>query len=355
MDSEVGVLITGAGAPGAPGIIYCLNQQGDMRLRLVGVDIDEGAVGFSLVDNHYVIPQPETDEFIPKVLDICERENIRVILPLVTRELIPLSKAKKDFNERGVYIPISDEDVMKVLNDKHKLSVRAKEAGVSVPNFHLATNIAELRAYASELGYPDRPVCIKPPISNGMRGLRILDENKDRLELLLSEKPTGVYSTLDEVIAILEGADDFPPYLVMEYLPGEEYTIDALADKGEMVVSVPRLRQRIRSGISFDARVVRDKRLIEMTRLLIEGLDIDGVCGFQFRESDEGTPCLIESNPRLQGTVILTAGAGVNIPYLLVRMALGEKIEVGNIKWGMSIKRYWGWFFFDKDGSPYPF
>lgn len=355
MDNKIGVLITGAGAPGAPGIIYCLRKSGDKRLRLIGVDIDPSAVGSSFVDALYVIPPPESDDFVPKIMDICEHEHVKVILPLVTRELIPLSKAKEDFKKKGVYIPISNSDVMEILNDKHKLSVKARELAVSVPDFELVNNIDELISAVSKLGYPDRPVCIKPPVSNGMRGFRVLDTSKDRLELLLKEKPTGVYSTLDEVIDILKKSNPFPPYLVMEYLPGKEYTVDAIADKGRMFVCIPRLRQRIKNGISFNARVVKDDRLIEMTEQLINGLNIDGVIGFQFKERSDGSPCLIESNPRLQGTVILSSACGVNLPYLLVKMGLGERIEIGDVRWGMSIKRYWGWQFFDESGLPYSF
>lgn len=355
MDNKIGVLITGAGAPGAPGIIYCLRKSGDKRLRLMGIDIDPSAVGSSFVDSFNVIPPPESDDFIPSIFVICDKEKVKVILPLVTRELITLSRAKPDLLSKGIFIPISDHNVMEILNDKHKLSVKARELAVSVPDFELVNNIDELISAVSKLGYPDRPVCIKPPVSNGMRGFRVLDTSKDRLELLLKEKPTGVYSTLDEVIAILKKSNPFPPYLVMGYLPGKEYTVDAIADKGRMLVSIPRLRQRIKNGISFDAKVVKNEQIIEMTRRLIEGLGVDGVIGFQFKERSDGSPCLIESNPRLQGTVILSSACGVNIPYLIVKMVLGEKIEIGDVRWGMSIKRYWGWQFFDESGLPYSF
>ncbi|MGQ9707195.1 MAG: ATP-grasp domain-containing protein [bacterium] len=356
MDNKIGILITGAGAPGAPGIIYCLRKANDDRLRLIGVDIDKDAVGFSIVDAHYVIPPPESDDFISSIMNICKRENIRAILPLVTRELVSLSRIKFRLKEMGIYIPISDEKTIEVLNNKHTLTIKAKELGVPIPQFRLAENLDELIAYVNELGYPKKPVCIKLPVSNGMRGFRVFDSSRDKMEMLIKEKPTGVFTTLEEFfIKFHDCVDKFPPYIVMEHLSGNEYTIDSLANNGKMLVCIPRLRERIKNGISFNAKVVKDERLIEMTGRLIEGLGIDGVVGFQFKEKENGTPCLIESNPRLQGTVILSACAGVNIPYLLVKMGLGETYEVGEVKWGMSIKRYWGWMFFDEEGLPYTF
>lgn len=356
MDNKIGILITGAGAPGAPGIIYCLKKSADERLRLIGVDIDPSAVGSSFVSAFYTIPEPEKDAFISEIMNICERERVKVILPLVTRELIPLSRARQDLSSRGIYLPISDYNVIEILNDKSKLSARAKELGVSVPEFHLANDLNDIIAYVNSLGYPQKPICIKLPVSNGMRGFRIFDASRDKMNELLKEKPIGIYTTLEEFfIKFHDFVDKFPPYMVMEYLPGPEWTVDALSNNGRMLACIPRLRERIKNGISFNAKVVKNERIIEMTERLIEGLGIDGVVGFQFKEREDGTPCLIESNPRLQGTVILSACAGVNIPYILVKIGLGEKFEIGKIRWGMSIARYWGWQFFDEEGLPYTF
>ena len=45
MENTVTVLMTGAGAPGAPGIIRCLRKNGERSIRIVGVDMNENAAG----------------------------------------------------------------------------------------------------------------------------------------------------------------------------------------------------------------------------------------------------------------------------------------------------------------------
>ena len=40
MENTVTVLMTGAGAPGAPGIIRCLRKNGERSIRIVGVDMN---------------------------------------------------------------------------------------------------------------------------------------------------------------------------------------------------------------------------------------------------------------------------------------------------------------------------
>jgi len=64
--------------------------------------------------------------------------------------------------------------------------------------------------------------------------------------------------------------------------------------------------------------------------------------GFQFKMDEHNTPKLLESNPRVQGTMVLSTFAGANIIYAAVKRALDEDIPDFQIKWGTRILRYWG-------------
>jgi carbamoyl-phosphate synthase large subunit len=81
------VIITGAGAPGAPGVIKSLRENGKRPIRIVGVDASSEAVGFRLADAGYQIPLASDPNFIDRLLEISKQENALVILPLVTWEL----------------------------------------------------------------------------------------------------------------------------------------------------------------------------------------------------------------------------------------------------------------------------
>ena len=77
---ECTVLMTGCGAPGAPGIIRCLRKNGERNIRIVSVDRNENAGSRDLVDAFYTVPSAEKEDFIPAVLDICRREGVQVAL-----------------------------------------------------------------------------------------------------------------------------------------------------------------------------------------------------------------------------------------------------------------------------------
>lgn len=75
------------------------------------------------------------------------------------------------------------------------------------------------------MGYPDNKVVIKPWLSNGLRGLRIITKDVLSLDKFLNEKPSGLEINLRSLLEVLQQVR-FPELLVEEYLPGDEYTVD---------------------------------------------------------------------------------------------------------------------------------
>jgi len=344
------ILLTGAGAPGAWGIISALRAAADRRIVIVGVDMRRDAVGFARCDRVHVVPAATSPEFWAAMREILLAERIHVIVPLVTRELEILASRRCEIECLGVRAVVSDPEALSLANDKGRTTEAIREAGLPAPRAKVVHSADGLRRAAGELGYPGVPVVVKPCQSNGSRGVRILDPTIDRLHLLLHEKPSSLISTLDDVAGILEGADPFPPYVVMEYLPGEEYSVDCLADGERALVVVPRRRDEIRQGISFAGTVVYDEEIVTYSRSIVERLRLWGPIGLQVRRDAAGAAKLIEINPRLQGTTALSVAAGVNLPWLSVRLALGESFSVGPIAWGTRVIRYWGDTFWSADG-----
>ncbi len=347
------VLMTGAGAPGAPGIIKSLRLVKERKIKIIGVDVNSDAVGFAMVDKHHQIPRGRNKHFIPKLLNIAKREKVDVILPLVTNELEQLAKGVDKFEKAGIKVGISPLLGLRIANNKHLLMDLAENLGIPVPRFFIAKTQNEMNKAIKKLGYPKKNVCIKPPVSNGMRGFRILTEKVNMADLLLNQKPTGIYTTLRELKLVLQQARRFPPLLVMEYLPGREYSVDVLAKDGNALIVVPRERLVLKNGISFIGMVVNNKKIINATEKLVRSLKLNGCVGFQFKEDSRGVPKLIESNPRLQGTIVLTTAANANLVYLNVKMLLGEKVKSPGIKWGTKMVRYWEEIYYDRGGRSF--
>ena len=67
---ELKVLITGAGAPGAPGIIKCLKNNGERIVNVVGVDVKKRVPTINVLDAFYSIPPAGDPSFVLSIIDI---------------------------------------------------------------------------------------------------------------------------------------------------------------------------------------------------------------------------------------------------------------------------------------------
>ena len=350
MTEDTTVLMTGAGAPGASGIVKSLRQNDERDIRIVGVDMDTTAYGFALVDESYTVPAGDDDDYVPRMLAIARQEDVDIVLPLTTAELGPLAAHKAEFEAEGVTVMVSDEEALRPANDKGELYAFLAEHDIdAAPDFRRVTDESEFVEAVEALGYPDRPVCFKRPVASGMRGFRVLDDSLDRLDLLLNEKPDSSVTTLEEVLPVLREAEEFPELVVMEYLPGDEYSVDVVAMDDEVGAVVPRSRAQTRAGISFEGVVEPREDLIEAATEICTELGLEYNINVQLRYDADGDPKVIEINPRVSGTIVMCVGAGANMPYLGVKYALGEPVPEPDVEWGTRMSRYWQEVFHSPD------
>jgi len=354
MLKNIVVMITGAGAPGAPGIIKSLRLNNEREIKIVGVDASlETSVGVGMVDAVYQIPPAKDEKFVDEILKICKKENVDVIIPLVTMELFIFAKNKQLFKDNGIKVQVSDYDQLNIANDKYNLMKFCKENNIPYPEFYLVKSIEEFEEKAKTLGYPEKKICFKPPVSNGLRGFRIINDSADKMHSLINEKPNNVYIGYDEFLQIAKDADYFPDLLLMEFLPGEEFSVDALADEGNCLAVIPRSRDKIKMGISFVGTTINDKEIIKYSTQLIESLKLNGNIGLQFKRDINGVPKIIESNPRVQGTIVLCTASGYNMVYNSVKIALGELSVNYKINWNTKMIRYWDELYVDGNGKSF--
>ena len=188
--------MTGAGSPGGPGIIQALKKNTKINLHIADANPNASGRYMSTDCTFHQLPMANSKNFIATLLDLCIKKKIYVLLPLVTKELFKLSTHKKKFLEKGIKVIVSDEDALFLANNKCLLYQHLKNNKVDVPKFFIANNKDQLKEAVIKLNYGKVPVVIKPCIGNGSRGVRILDGNADRFDLLFNKKPTSIFSTL---------------------------------------------------------------------------------------------------------------------------------------------------------------
>lgn len=341
MKKPINVLITGAGAPGIAGTIYSLrNNYENREFYITTTDIKDDVIGKYISDDFYIIP-PASDSksYLKALYDLCRKKNIRIILPQNTSELLVLASNKKDFEKINVKILISDKDAIEIANNKFELMKLCRDNNIPVSSFNLVDNFEDLVVEATKLGWPNKKVVIKPPSSNGTRGVRIIDEKIDLKKMFYDEKPTSLYIKMESLRQIL--GEIFSELVVMEYLPGKEYTVDLLSGNDYCCV-IPRTRDLVRSGITFNGSLERNEKIIEYSTKIAKKLNLKYCFGFQYKLDEYGDPKIIESNPRIQGTMIMSTLAGANLIYSAVKMLLEEDFPKFDIDWTSKFYRYWG-------------
>lgn len=311
MKPNINVLITGAGGAAAVSLIRCLPQE---RFNLFAADCDPVAAGLFLVpaSRRLTLPRGNDPEFAAAVLDVCSDLDIDVVIPTVDTELLPLAKNIVRFTCRGVSLLCTSEASLVSTLDKWTLVMTCR-GSVPLPRTWLASR---LPTATSEPG----KVILKPRQGSGSRG-----------------------------VELLQSVADVPPnkrnddWLVQEFLPGEEYSVDVLTTpEGLVVASVPRCRIKVDSGIAVAARTLHDTALEEFARRVVRATGVTFAANVQFKRRTDGTPCLLEVNPRFPGTMPITVKAGVNMPVLSLQMLLSSfRPSVGLPFQDIGVVRYW--------------
>lgn len=295
-ETTVSVLVTGAGGPAAVSVLKSLRT--DPSVRLIAADMDAWAAGLYLLppDARTLIPAGLDPDFVPVVLARCVALGVDVLIPTVDAEMRPLASARGEFAAAGVELMLAPARALDLTLDKLALATCC--AGhVLVPRTEPFDAGLDPAAW-------EYPVVVKPRTGSGSRDI-------------------SVVMSRAELAAMTRSAD----FIVQEYLPGEEYSIDVLAAvDGHVVASVPRVRERVDSGVSVAGRTIRDEELERFGSVVMETTGLTYIANVQCRRDRAGQPALLEVNARVPGTLPLTVASGVDMPRLALDSLRGRAL-----------------------------
>lgn len=123
---------------------------------------------------------------------------------------------------------------------------------------------------------------------------------------------------------------DFETPMIQEYIPGEIQDICVLFNEGQPRAAMAQRRRVMfppSGGVGIVNETIEAPDLTEMAIRLLKEMSWHGVAQVEFKMDREGTPRLMEVNPKFWGTLELSIAAGINFPYLLYRMAKDGDVE----------------------------
>lgn len=259
-------------------------------------------IGGSSVDDHgkfvyedYIpnIPYATSPEFIPTMARIVKERNIDAIYPAMD---LVITILKEHEQELGCKVVASPVEAAQISLSKEKTYQRLK-GSVHCPQI-----------FTGNIPNDEFPVFAKPKIGYGAKGTQKLKSQ-------------------EEVDSFVKGKDDL---LIVEYLPGEEYTVDCFTDReGKLLYSAARKRNRVKDGISVNTYFVENQdefnSIAESINSIIE---FRGAWFYQVKRDKNGELCLLEIASRLGGSSLLSRALGVNFALLSLFDIFDYKVSV---------------------------
>jgi carbamoyl-phosphate synthase large subunit len=302
------VAVTGVGGGVGQSIIKSLQ---DTEYEVVGIDGEALGTGLYATRKSYIGYYASDARFIERTIDICKDADCGILFPGLDAELIPISKARDELIRNGVFPIVSDANVVEIADDKLETSRFLDRNGFpSVETYSLAE-------YSNELDYP---VLLKPK-KGGARSIGIfVIRNRSEFE--------------NRIVGL-----DSENYVVQEYVEGDEFTCGTLSF-GKGCIGAIVMRRQLRNGDTYKAFVVKDSKLSDYVKSVVEVLKPFGPCNVQMRVRD-GTPFIFEFNARCSGTTASRALAGFNEPMMVCDFVTkgidNPKYDIKEI----AVLRYW--------------
>jgi len=259
--------------------------------------------GGSSVDDHgkfvyknYIdkLPFIDSPDFLQSINQIIASKSIDYIIAAHDSVLLSLAEARE---EGLLNCPVITSPYRTVKLCRSKKSTYKLFSGkLRVPHVY------------PDLEKVDRwPVFLKPDVGQGSKGTVLV--NNSEVAKFFTAKDSSL--------------------LILENLPGEEFTVDCFTDRhGQLRFVGPRRRVRISNGISVNTKPVAKNRFDSIANRINEELQFRGMWFFQVKESVDETLGLMEIAPRLAGTMGLYRNLGVNFPLLSLFDAEGYDIRI---------------------------
>jgi carbamoyl-phosphate synthase large subunit len=287
---------------------------------VIVTDVNPLSPAVHVADRSYRVPLATDPDYISELLAICEAEHVRLAVPTIDDELPVFAAARDAFRSMGVVTACSPEATASLCNDKYATCARLSDAGVAAAKSYLPAHLTD----GMQL-----PLFIKPRVGRGAVGAF----------------PVRTPEELDFFLHYVGSP------IVQEYLSGPEYTIDVLCDfEGRPLSIVPRERVVIRAGVIDRGRTVNDRRLIALAEAACAAIQFVGPINIQCRMRGD-QPVIFEINPRFSGGIPLTIQSGADFPALLIKLALGRKVEpsIGTFRSDLWMTSFESSFFLDAE------
>jgi carbamoyl-phosphate synthase large subunit len=291
----VTVLVTGVGGGVGQGIIKALRLIPDLKIKIVGADMDPRSAGLYFCDEAAIIPAASSEEkYVEAIVALCQRTKADFFIPGTDYEVPVCARHETSIRDAGTVPVVSPLATVETTRDKFATYEMLKAHGLAHPRTWLAADVGDV-----DLDYP---VVVKPRRGSRSIGMLIVHSSEELRQAL----GAGNDLIVQECIGSADG----------------EYTCTLVATDGRRS-DVAVLRRKLRNGDTYKAESVLHPAISEYVLSIARTMDIEGNCNFQLRMDRDG-PKLFEINARFSGTTPICAMLGFNPVEYYIKTKLGR-------------------------------
>lgn len=302
---ELNILVLGVGGNVSQGILKALaNSQ--IKANIIGACISEKSLGLYMCHKGYISPYANEDGFIPWLVNICNKEDVDIVLTGVEENIIAIQSQIDIFSKSTKAIFIATElNNLLIGQDKYKTCEWLKKNDCNYPRYCLLSSEDDVLSFVNKVGFP---LIAKPRNGKSSNGV---------YKIISHEQLQGLSHLNNYVLEECIGTDD------------DEYTVGCYVDKGGELKDIIIMHRKLEHGSTAWAEVVDNDKIYNEAQKICKKFNPKGPLNIQMRVDNNGNPICFELNVRFSGTTPIRAHFGFRDVEAMVReYVLNEPIDI---------------------------
>lgn len=268
---------------------------------------------------------------VQQLIDLASSSSKDVVVIPTHDGTIAAIQERRTEVETHCTLALARSEPLDAANDKRTTLELASRLGIRIPASVTVTDEEEIRGAVTSI---PMPAVLKP-----VRSWVAAGEERRRLRVRLVRSSSEASDQLRAMLHL--GA----VVLVQPLIPGERLAVSFVHAQGSFYGEFAQVAHRMLPILGGDSVLRESVPLPEDAttdaRRLVSELELDGYAEVEFRRDADGTPVLMEINPRLSASIECAVRAGIDFPSLVRAWATNELPDPGSSSYRTGVRVRW--------------
>ncbi len=319
------ILLTSTGGSLSVETIHRLKTSTRHEIEVIAVDMSTDTLARDVADYFYTVPSGRNPAYVSTIEAIAAKHAIDLILPCSDEEALALAEARDTSGLFSENLACASASTLRMMSDKVATYAALACCGLKLPEYAVAYTRDQLEELTAAFNARFGEFAVKPKTARGGRAVFVVSKDVSGSVPSANGREVSCDEASWHREHLAEAARHLP-VIVMERLFEPVYDIDSLSRSGELLRTFQRRRLNP-AGVPFCGNVsADDTRLEEIAERVTSTLNLSWLYDFDVMSAHDGSPRLIEVNPRPSGSVAAAVACGVPLLDDLVSLAKGEAL-----------------------------